>query len=165
MCIAFWRQRFVGFDKKSLNKARRSMIVLALENTHRSLTLYPICEHPVRRSRFSLQQHCISRQSKRQVAGKEGDTAKCRDAKGVVGVAQENFSVMCPPGAVWGLILFPQVYSRLILEPFFYCFHVNARKRSFGHLYISLQLAVLQQWNGDSSRLTVALLRCVLTCY
>ena len=113
------------------------MIVLALESTPRSLTSYPICEHPVRRSRFFLQQHCISRQSKRQVAGKEGDTAKCRDAKGVVGVVQENFSVMCPPGAVWGLILFPQVYSRLILEPFFYCFHVNARKRSFGHLYIS----------------------------
>lgn len=78
------------------------MIVLALERTHRSLTSYPICDHPVRRSRFSLQQHCISRQSKRQVAGKEGDTAKCRDAKGVVGVVQENFSVMCPPGAVWG---------------------------------------------------------------
>jgi hypothetical protein len=78
------------------------MIVLALAGTHISLTSYTICKHPVRMSRFSSQQNCISRQSKRQVAGKEGDTAKCLDAKGVVGVVQENFSVMCPPGAVWG---------------------------------------------------------------
>jgi hypothetical protein len=148
MCIAFWLQRLFGFDKKSLNKTRRSMTVLAIEHTHRSLTLYPICEHPVRRSRFSLQQHCVSRQSKRQLAGKEGDTAKCRDAKGVVGVVQENFSVMCPPGAVWWADIVPPSLLKTHLRAILLLLPRECKKAKFWP-FVYFTICNLQCYNNE----------------
>jgi hypothetical protein len=81
---------------------------------------------------------CKIRQSKTQGVGKEGDTAKHPDAKGVDGGDQANLSVMCPTGAVWGADIVPPRLLKTHLTAILLCFQVNARKQSFGHSYISL---------------------------